>query len=679
MDNILDSRYKGLLVSLLLFLMIVAGVLCFNYYANRQVTQVSNFFDTFGHLSDEYYNINLQTQRLQITTDEERQATIATLRKTINQVDEFMKLHESGGNYQDERGTMHIEPLKGEDDLRHFDTLKTWWAEYKRRILPVLNGNPEIASVAKHTYSTYESQAYTPISEIWHNHAVKAERWSSLSATVMILGFLIAGVYCAWFVFYFLKKLTRSDDELHHARRQTANILDTVNEGLFLIDKDSIISDIYSKNLETIFARRDIAGNTLIGLLQNTIRPEELEATELFIEQLYNDWVIPELIMELNPLKQIKIGVIDNTGNGTFKYLSFNFLKVEDEDSDEVFVSVVDVTNSVMLEHTLVSEKAQHNRQIEMIGCILNVDSVALNTFITNTRQRVEEMNSVLKTDGQMHNKAQTLLRKIHSLKGEASAISMDSFVALAEQGEEHLETIRNKEIISGNDFLGLTVVLDKILDLTQFVENLIVRLREVTQSQLHQAPATDTRAVMDWQAYFETYALQVAKRQGKEVSLNLIGFDDIELNEKTTKFCQDVGIQLVKNAIVHGIETPSERSNIGKGATGKITLMLSPVNDKLRLSVIDDGAGVNLDELCQKAIQMGILTAEQAKKTPKNKLYALMFRSGVTTAKETDQDAGRGVGMDIVKNWIQDMNGKVNIESMQGLHTKIVIDFDGK
>lgn len=481
-------------------------------------------------------------------------------------------------------------------------------------------------------------------------------------------------------VFGSLRRLTRADQELAIAQRQTSNIMNTVNEGLFLIDKNFVIADTYSKNLETILGHDNIAGRTLFELLQNMISRDDVEATKLFIEQLYNSWVVSDLIEDLNPLKQVKIGFLDEDDNPVVKYLSFNFLRVQSEENeaiDEIFVSVVDITKAVLLEHSLEKEKEQHDRQIEMIGHILNVDTRILTTFIANTYERVEEMNDILKSDANMQNKAQALFRKMHSLKGEASAISMSSFVNLAEQGEEKLTSLRKQNTVSGQDFLGLTVILDGILDLTQFVESLMNRLRAVAHSQPQPAQAQPINT--DWERYFTDYANQIANRQNKQVSMNITGFDHIVLSEKATKFCQDVGIQLLKNAIVHGIEQPDTRLSVGKGDVGKITMMMTTIGNRLRLTVLDDGAGINLNKIRQKAIDMGLLTSEQATHASDDELYALMFSSGFSTASQVDEDAGRGVGMDIVHDWVEDMNGNINVESKLGLHTKIIIDFDAQ
>ncbi|UZA63544.1 ATP-binding protein [Moraxella bovis] len=106
---------------------------------------------------------------------------------------------------------------------------------------------------------------------------------------------------------------------------------------------------------------------------------------------------------------------------------------------------------------------------------------------------------------------------------------------------------------------------------------------------------------------------------------------------------------------------------------------MLLKYGSQLRMSIIDDGSGVDLQKLRQKATEMNLMTAEQASSLPDSRLYAIMFRSGVSTANGVDEDSGRGVGMDIVREWVKEVNGKINVESQPGLNTKIVINFDAQ
>lgn len=700
MGGLIRSRYKNLFFSLIVFVLLITTLLGLNYYATNQSLHYTNINDGVGKLSDEFYNLNLHTQRWQIAqTPEEQKMAMNAVITSHRTIDKYIELFGTGGDYYyDDGSVLSIVKLEDEKDIAVYNQIKSWETDYKRQ-LNMLGADSDIAPLAKYIYDD-KDQLYKLFDELWANQLDKGEYWAKFAKATLIIGVIVMFLYLAWFLFYFLKKIGQSDDDIKEARRQTANILDTVQEGLFLIDKDFVVAEAYSKNLETILHRRDIAGRTLLDLLKDMIGSQELAETKLFIEQLHNPWVVSELIDDLNPLKKVRVGFLSEEGEPIVKYLSFSFLRVhedEEDDAKQIFVNVVDVTDSAVLEKTLESEKAQHDRQMEMMGYILNIDVHLLNRFIASTYERVDEMNEILRNEGQLHNKAQTLLRKMHTLKGEASAIKMEGFVKLAEKGETELAILRKQNTVVGQDFLGFAVVLNDVLDLTQFVEKLLKRLASVGQAQnrvqnpedLENAEvetlyADDSQKVAEaptsqapWTAYFTDYARQVATRQGKQVTLNVTGFDEIAMSEKAMKFCQDVGIQLLKNAIVHGIETPEGRRRVGKNPVGQITLMLASYGNQLRMSIMDDGAGVDVDALRQKAVELGMATAEALADVPDSKLYPLIFRSGLSTAKTLSEDAGRGVGMDVVREWVKEMEGKVQVDSNRGMSTKITLNFN--
>lgn len=689
MGGFLQSRYRNLVLSLIIFLLLITALFGFNYRAMSQASYNASVLDGIGELSDEFYNLNLHTQKWHIAqTSEEKRAAMNAVLNSRRIIDKYMELFATGGDYHHDDGrVLFIPKLEDEVDLAAYQELKAWLDDHQAR-LSTLTVEGDVAPLAEHIYAS-KDPLYQLIDAIWTHQIEESDHWRKQGKMTLMAGIILVFLYLSWFVFYFLRKASQSDDVLRDARRQTTNILDTVQEGLFLIDRDFVISDAYSKSLETILHRQDIAGNTLLDLLKDMVSSQDINATKMFIKQLYNWWVVPELIEDLNPLKKVRVGFLNEEGEPVVKYLSFTFLRVQEEDEDEdaeveqIFVNVVDVTDSALLEQTLVSEKAQHDRQMEMMGYILNIDIGILNRFIASTYERVDDMNEILRNNGQLHNKAQTLLRKMHALKGEASAIKMDSFVQLAERGETELTMLRQQSTVAGQDFLGFAVVLNDLLDLTQFVERLLQRLAKVAQTQ-HQAHAEVSETGVEqtapqkgyWETYFTDYVKEIAKRQGKNVFLNITGFDDINMNEQTKKFVQDVGIQLLKNAVVHGIETPEGRRAVGKTQTGQITLMLSHYGNQLRMSVIDDGAGVDIEALRQKAVDLGIATAEAMVGIPDEKLYPLMFRSGLSTVT-LSEDAGRGVGMDVVRDWVKAMKGKVQIDSKRGANTKITINFD--
>lgn len=511
--------------------------------------------------------------------------------------------------------------------------------------------------------------------------AAKAKMWN----IIQFIGIVLSFVLFALIVFGALRQLLIADDEVEIARQHTTEILDTVHEGLFLINKDFVIFDEYSKSVETILNQTNLRGKTLIHILDKNISSQDLENVKLYIEQLYNPWVVEELIQDLNPLQQVKIKHVLPNGLVEVKYLDFKFLRVNKSDSEEiekVFVNVVDVTEAVQLQKKLDKMNVQHDRELEMIGVILTLNQQQLNSFISNVEQRVFKMNDILKMNSMtnvvdLQSKARQLFREAHSLKGDASALQLHAFVNAIDKLEEQLKQLVEKSHLNGHDFLPFTVSLDELLDLNRFVEKLLERLRNVVGNSSN--TFVEPKKQVNWNNYFSQYAQDIAQRQAKKVNVVCEGFDDFA-HYADFEVYKDIAIQLLKNAIVHGIEIPKVRLQQGKAEIGtiKMSLMMNAENE-LFLSVADDGQGISLERIRIKAVQLGLVSAEQAVKLSEKALYEFMFKSGFSTAERLDEDAGRGVGMDIVHKLVNSVQGRLGIKSVPQQSTQFMIKFAAK
>lgn len=501
------------------------------------------------------------------------------------------------------------------------------------------------------------------------------------------------GIFLA-IVFGTLRRLVGNDELLEAARRETQDIMATVNEGLFLINKDLIIAEQYSDRLEEIIQQKNIAGRSLYDVLQGMISQDDMNTLKLFVEQLYNPWVVEELIQDLNPLKQILLSYIDHEGMSATKFLEFNFLRVSGIHSDEVesvFVSVVDVTKEVRLQAQLEQDREQHNRQLEMINYLLTVNSTQLVDFLIDTKQRIERMNNILKTRdaGNLQDKAQQLYRETHSLKGNASLVNLNTVVDITKRQEDQLNRLIHKPNLNGNDFLPFTVELDELITVVSFVEDLTKRLRldvdnpsaeRIFEVDLDDTPTNAIPTPSPTEQTKEAllgYAQDIAKRQGKQVRLELDDFNMAMVDNTKIGLYKDIIMQLLKNAIVHGIESPNERLAAGKETTGTVAISLAPLDDtQHRLSVKDDGRGIDWDKIRQKAIETGQISTDAAKTLTQRDLLRLLFMPGLSTASTQDEDAGRGIGMDIVRQLSHELGGKISISSRRNESSQLSITF---
>ncbi len=158
-----------------------------------------------------------------------------------------------------------------------------------------------------------------------------------------------------------------------------------------------------------------------------------------------------------------------------------------------------------------------------------------------------------------------------------------------------------------------------------------------------------------------------------KEVNLELHG-EDTDLDKNLVEALADPLVHLVRNAVDHGVETPEEREAAGKPRVGTVVLSARQEGDHILLKIEDDGKGMNPDVLRRKAVEKGIMDEEAAARLDDRACYNLIFAPGFSTKTEISDVSGRGVGMDVVKTRIAQLNGAVEIDSEEGRGSSIVI-----
>ncbi|WP_292956670.1 MULTISPECIES: chemotaxis protein CheA [unclassified Neptuniibacter] len=158
-----------------------------------------------------------------------------------------------------------------------------------------------------------------------------------------------------------------------------------------------------------------------------------------------------------------------------------------------------------------------------------------------------------------------------------------------------------------------------------------------------------------------------------KEIRLELRG-EETDLDKNLVEALADPLIHLVRNAVDHGIEAPAVRTAAGKPSEGHVLLSAEQEGDHILLIIQDDGAGMDAEKLRELAIERGMMDAEAARRLTEQECFNLIFAAGFSTKKEISDVSGRGVGMDVVKTKITQLNGTLSIDSVIGQGSRIAI-----
>ena len=302
----------------------------------------------------------------------------------------------------------------------------------------------------------------------------------------------------------------------------------------------------------------------------------------------------------------------------------------------------------------------------------------------------------------------------MHAVKGEAATLGLKTVEERAHAFEETLNEFRTRATLSGSDFLPLVVKLDDLFGhLTQIREMVtrLVDLRHAIGAQAAAAPAAKTTGTPEADAAagqsprpdssavlseireeeilnastvlrqeasglkqaLENLVQRLSSSQDKEVDLRVSDLERVP--EYYRRAVKDIAIQLVRNAVVHGIESAAERQALHKPAAGTLTVEFADKGSAgFELVVQDDGRGLQLDKIKGVAVARGLISPQQAMELDSRQTMALIFRPGFSTAQEVTSDAGRGAGMDLVRASVAELGGRIGMASAGGRFAKFKV-----
>ena len=171
----------------------------------------------------------------------------------------------------------------------------------------------------------------------------------------------------------------------------------------------------------------------------------------------------------------------------------------------------------------------------------------------------------------------------------------------------------------------------------------------------------------------FRRATREMARATGKEVTLVTSG-EHTDVDTGVVERLVDPLIHLVRNAVYHGIEPAAIRVSKGKPAAGTIYLHAAHRGNSVLIEVEDDGAGLDVEKVRAKAVERGLIRQEAARLMPESEVIKFIFMPGFSTVDQIGDQAGRGVGMDVVKRVIESMNGHIDVESIRGVGTKFTL-----
>jgi ligand-binding sensor domain-containing protein/HPt (histidine-containing phosphotransfer) domain-containing protein len=457
------------------------------------------------------------------------------------------------------------------------------------------------------------------------------------------------------------QEINEKANALELAKKETDNILHNVEEGFFILNNEYHVSSQYSSILESIFSRKKLAQLNLIDFLRDKIKPGEVENTKTYLDLLFQENIKEESIEDLNPLVDIEFTLYKGDSKIS-KYLDFGFKRIKEKEDKEIelIATVRDVTEQVLLAKRLKEEEARRERLLQLILGILNVEPEMLHEFNESAQRELDFIDSILNATKIDDYEALLIkmYRATHLIKGNARLLNIDYFAQAAHQFEDMISEVQKKNRIDEKDLEPLRAKLFELQTGIEEMEKIIERLGKVLTHKKGKRK-TDTRSLL---RSLENLINSFSSDLGKKIKFSYKNFKHNLIPKRYHLLVKEVLIQLVRNSISHGIETPEERKRLRKPAVGKIEIATFKKDGNIGFRLKDDGRGIQIEKLKENAIKSGKWKKEQLDEWNDQQIAELIFTSGITTSDKVDMVAGRGVGMDSVRNRVKEHHGEIHI-----------------
>jgi two-component system chemotaxis sensor kinase CheA len=518
-------------------------------------------------------------------------------------------------------------------------------------------------------------------------------------------------------MFISLKRHEREKQELIGAsNRLTDAILKSSAQGLFLLDaKDKVLPQV-SMSLAALFRRQDFTNLSFEKLIGPLVTAKTLSLARTFVTRLL-DAALPSGAVRENPLHDIEVRLANSDGTFETAHYSFEFDAVDLPHEPRTWlVRVTDITARVQQHRELEDLRTQIQTQGEILRSVLQVGGARFGAFLQRTDASMTAINGVLKKPareaGAFRNKLEETLDEVDRVRRDAAALTLTGLEAAARSLEDSLQELRSRGALSGSDFLPLAVKLDELYGQFALLRSLASQAGPVAEpddspearmtqggTQIIEAPkflaemaqksaeskksaAPAKSAAPKAHRMAQAGSLEstltaltelVAQEHRKTVVLDCTGMQLVPPRYQAT--IKNVSIQLIRNAVMHGVESSAARVGAGKPVHGTLHLEFKIMPDQsFELHFQDDGGGLDPDQVRATAVAKGLISADAAARLRDRQAIKLIFKSGFTTLVSAPGEAPHGSGMSLVRRYVHEAGGKIALASLLGHETRFKV-----
>jgi len=512
------------------------------------------------------------------------------------------------------------------------------------------------------------------------------------------------------------KMVEERTQELAHSRAGMKIILDNIQLGIVIVNPDRTINQEYSQFMHKLFREENIiAGQPFESVyFWEKEREKDRKLVERWLGMVFNGTFEWNLIADLGPkLIQYK------SGNDIIYYQNSYHPIIHDNKVTALMVNTSDVTQQKKLEIAIKEQEDAYSQEIEIISVIISQDREEFGKYLEKSDELLASAFKSLEILKKNENDFETcnqLFRKMHSLKGNSRAYSMKRLGKLAHEIEDILSDIRSQEITLQSELVNGKIAvkvmelkfdkmnsiltkafeiyekvvmekeknfgkirknansitldvekLDQILKKCHILEDTAVKFKliiapgiKALKRNIYQLTLLNLDVAYN---RFEKILNDVAELCGKDALFETRG-DSIYLKETAHNLIVNSLIHMIRNAVDHGLETPDQREAMGKPAKGKIILETKQGDEEIKIQIQDDGAGLDPSSIIKKALSKDLIKEEEVPNMTKEEILQLILLPGFSSVEQVSEISGRGVGMDVVVDAVNQLGGSLDIQS---------------
>lgn len=460
--------------------------------------------------------------------------------------------------------------------------------------------------------------------------------------------------------------------------RIALNIEETEKKGFHKETVASIYRDIH-----TIKGSAQLFGFSKMGNIAHImescldpLRKEKIKLSQKLLDSIYIG--IDFIIISLENVKKTKKEPIkDGQLNNLFKKFISSV--------EEIFTNANDLTkDKEFLSEELSLPKNSKNlmKEIEIVTSEISKENPGFGLFDDVVKPTISESPSIPTKTAEVTKTPLVSSKNLENENKKTEDLSNNQDLKKSTTDEQFNETIR-VQVGLLNSLMNL--VGELVLIRNQLLEHaksndedpeflkMSQRLNILTAELQNEVMKTRMQPIGNILTVYSRVVRDLSRELGKKIELQLIGIET-ELDKTVIEAVKDPLMHIVRNAIDHGIENSEDRKKAGKKETALIQIKAYNENGQVIIEIIDDGRGLDLKRISEKAVEKAIISSEQVSKMSEKEIQLLIFSPGFSTAASISNISGRGVGMDVVKTNVEKIGGVVDLISTFGLGTTIII-----